>query len=86
MHIIEEKFVNVESENIFIFKIEELIGSIQHNDKLYSKPLAGGRLFFTGTLNQSSETLEWNNWIPSGISFYFAAIVYFPSAEIINLH
>lgn len=85
VHVIENKFVNSKSEKVFIMKMEEIIGPLQHTEEFYSIPHAGGRLFFSGTLPHAFEKVMWDNWIPSGISFYFAARAYFPSAEILNI-
>ncbi len=85
VHVIENKFVNSKSGKVFILKIAEISGPMQHTDEFYSIPHGGGRLFFSGTLSQKLENVIWDNWIPSGISFYFAARAYFPSAEIMNI-
>lgn len=54
---------------------------------LYSLGHAGGVLFFLGLNDQylKSPILPWERWIPSEISFYFAARAYFPEAQLVEL-
>lgn len=82
VYIIEEKFFDEASDQVNIHSQKDLSGHIQHTDKYYSTPIAGGRLFFAGKLDET-DPIKFENWIPNGISFYFAARAYFPSAEII---
>ena len=49
---------------------------IQHSSSFYSKIFSGGRLFFLGSASDNKNQLDWDNWISSGISFYFTSIAY----------
>ncbi|MCE7734314.1 MAG: DUF3179 domain-containing protein [Candidatus Heimdallarchaeota archaeon] len=82
VYIIEEKFLNDDSDKVFIHKQASLRGNVQHNENYYSVPVAGGRLFFAGRIDEL-KPLNFEQWIPNGISFYFAARAYFPSAELV---
>jgi hypothetical protein len=55
-------------------------------NNLYSLGHAGGILFFFGLEDQDRQPpiLPWERWVPSEISFYFAARAYFPEAEIME--
>lgn len=49
----------------------------EHLPGLCSMPHAGGHLFFEG------DQINWDKWIPSLISFYFSARVYYPNARLL---
>ena len=68
-------------KNTYIIPMNSLSGKIQHTDEFYSIPHAGGRVFFKGSVDNG---IDWENWIPSGISFYFASRAYFPHAIILQ--
>ncbi|MHA2402236.1 MAG: DUF3179 domain-containing (seleno)protein [Candidatus Kariarchaeaceae archaeon] len=53
------------------------------HDLFYSLSHAGGRLFFHGRKLDDQNHIPWEKWIPSGISYYFAARAYFPDALLI---
>ncbi|OLS19591.1 MAG: hypothetical protein HeimC2_40700 [Candidatus Heimdallarchaeota archaeon LC_2] len=57
VHVLEEKFVNNDSTKVFIFKINELSSSIQHNDKMYSIPHAREGDYFLLELFQNREKI-----------------------------
>lgn len=82
VYIIEEKFLKDDGDKVFIHKQSSLEGNVQHNENYYSIPVAGGRLFFAGEIDES-KSINFDKWIPNGISFYFAARAYFPSAELV---
>lgn len=77
----KELVYTIESNETYIIPLKSLSGAIQHTKEFYSVPLAGGRLFFSGHVD---DEIKWDNWIPSGISFYFASRAYFPSAVILQ--
>lgn len=71
----------IEMKETYIIAAKSLSGAIQHTEEFYSIPLAGGRVFFSGNIEDG---INWERWIPSGISFYFASRAYFPHAVILQ--
>ncbi len=71
---------------VWILQQSKLKGECIQHKEFYSISHSGGRLFFRGNSSslKNSRKLLWDDWIPSGISYYFAARAYFPQGQIIE--